>query len=355
MKKILFALLAATMLIGCQEKKDDNVIKIGAILPLTGTIGSAGIDSKNGLELAIAKANTMLTTYNYQLEIVYEDHKSSAKDAVAAINKLITTDQIDLVYCQLTNTSLAIKPIVTAKKIPTFAVSGAIDLLENSQYVYRNYINPYYYAEETLKCISQLSSNANMCVIYSNTDFGISMFDGLQKASHSSNINISNSYAYDDTSSDYKSLIYKVLNENPEVKTIYVAGVGRNLGMIIKQLKQLGFQGNIIGGIELPYDEVIGAIGENHSNIYYIDFAFTPNDIDNEISKTFTEEYILAYGETPNTSAALAYDAIMVITNVIQNKGNFTDIDMVTKGVTGSITVKEHEVYHELKLKKMGQ
>ena len=353
MKKILVVLLTFGMLCGCQGKKDENVVRIGAILPLTGTIGSAGIDSKNGLELAINHGNQMLKDYNYTLEITYEDHKSSAKDAVVAINKLLTINDVDIVYCQLTNTSLAIKPIVTEKKVPTFAVSGAIDLLENTQYLYRNYINPHYYADKTLNCISKTFIDKDICVVYSNTDFGRSMFEGIQKATIESDINILTSYAYDDSSGDYKNLVYKILSENPNINVIYVAGVGRNLGVLIKQLKQLGFKGNIVGGIELPYDEVLSIIGEDKTNVYYIDFAFSADDTNNQMSQNFSQDYLHEYGKVPNTSAALAYDAIMIIVNVIRDGEGFSNIDTSLDGVTGLIKVRKQEIYHELKLKKL--
>ena len=82
MKKILFALLAASMLIGCQEKKDDNVIRIACNLPMTGYIGYYGQWIQNGLELAKKDLQHKLDSIGIAIEIDYQDNKGETKDAI---------------------------------------------------------------------------------------------------------------------------------------------------------------------------------------------------------------------------------------------------------------------------------
>jgi ABC-type branched-subunit amino acid transport system substrate-binding protein len=77
MKKVIVLFLIALLCISC-GKKEDNVIKIGVILPLTGDRGAYGNSSKNGITLAINEINNQNT--KYKLYPIFEDCRSQAKD-----------------------------------------------------------------------------------------------------------------------------------------------------------------------------------------------------------------------------------------------------------------------------------
>ena len=50
---------------------DSSVVKIGAVLPLTGDVASYGKDSKSGIDLAVEQANKNQNKYKFEFE--YED------------------------------------------------------------------------------------------------------------------------------------------------------------------------------------------------------------------------------------------------------------------------------------------
>ena len=64
------------------NKETSNEIKIGAILPLTGYAATNGQMSQKALELAIDSLNKSQKDYVYTM--VYEDSKSTPKDAATA-------------------------------------------------------------------------------------------------------------------------------------------------------------------------------------------------------------------------------------------------------------------------------
>lgn len=351
MRKIVFVICILGIFGGCHNS-NKNVIEIGAILPLSGTIASAGIDSQNGLELAIEHMNKSLEQKNTQLKITYEDHKAIAKEAVTAINKLINLNKVKVIYCQLTNTSLAIKPIIESNQILTFSVSGAADLVNKTNNIYRNYINPDYYASMTSNLLRDSLHIKQIGIVTANNEFGQSMASSITKAINNEGINIRFEETYDDQQLDYRSFVTKLLNNYKDINDIYVIGVGKSLGLIIKQIREANFKGRIIGGIELPYDEVINIIGENKNNIYYIDFAFSANN-NFKVAEKFITEYKNKYGKSPNTSSAIAYDAIQILTKCILENIDFKNIDLTMQGVTGNIIIKNHEIFYELGLKTL--
>ena len=99
--KNYYILLATSLILitifSCGEKKSLETtrdISIGAALPLTGPIASYGKNSKTGIDLALSEINTEL---EFNIKVIYEDDAGEAKNAVSAIQKLISTDKVPLI------------------------------------------------------------------------------------------------------------------------------------------------------------------------------------------------------------------------------------------------------------------
>ena len=115
MKKIVFALITVCVLLsGCQGKKEDNKVVIGAILPLSGSSAAVlGEPKKQGLELA-AK---YYTEKGYDLKVVFEDSEGISKKGISALNKLVIEGNIDYYYIDMTPIIYSCMPIINNKQI----------------------------------------------------------------------------------------------------------------------------------------------------------------------------------------------------------------------------------------------
>ena len=115
MKKILFALLAATMLIGCQEKKEENVVKIGANFTLTGDVAWWSLELKKGFDLALEE------DLGQTVQVVYEDNEFKANKAVSIFNKFLQVDKVDAVVTCFSPMAEALIPLAERSRIPLIA------------------------------------------------------------------------------------------------------------------------------------------------------------------------------------------------------------------------------------------
>ena len=78
--KIAYSLSVLVLLLACQDKKrEENVIKIGAILPLTGNMAYLGESIKKGMDMACAHLNNENTI---KIEIIYGDSKGDNKTGI---------------------------------------------------------------------------------------------------------------------------------------------------------------------------------------------------------------------------------------------------------------------------------
>src|SRR5690348_4955604 len=91
-------------------RADDKVIKIGALLPISGPGSYFGVQDKQGIELAIEQLNK--TGVNgHKLEVKYEDSACSPLPATQAAKRLLEQFKPDVVLGEeCSDATLAIMP-----------------------------------------------------------------------------------------------------------------------------------------------------------------------------------------------------------------------------------------------------
>src|SRR5512147_2373219 len=95
-----FGFLAALIVGGLAPELSaaQDVIRIGAPLPLTGPLSPEGIKQKQGYdlwaELANSKGGIKASGKSYKVEIVYVDYASNTPRAVQTAERLITEDKV---------------------------------------------------------------------------------------------------------------------------------------------------------------------------------------------------------------------------------------------------------------------
>src|SRR6185436_20734257 len=91
-------------------------IKIGAILPLTGSGASYGVWMKGGTELAAEEVNAAGGIAGRKIEVIYEDHAADASKAVNAMRRLVEVEKIPFTLTSYSAPTLAIQPIGSQNK-----------------------------------------------------------------------------------------------------------------------------------------------------------------------------------------------------------------------------------------------
>ena len=93
------ALAAALAAAGCGDRaRDDDTLRIGAIVEMTGEMPAVGASSRNAAELAVGVLNAAggITVAGkvYKIELLVEDNAARPDQSAAAANKLITQDNV---------------------------------------------------------------------------------------------------------------------------------------------------------------------------------------------------------------------------------------------------------------------
>lgn len=294
MKKIALFICALLIVFpSCNRQKDS--VKIGAILPLTGWAAFTGQTCKEGLDLAIKDINSEQTDYKF--EIIYEDCKSSPKDALMAYKKLRSSGvdffvgfggQFLLGYTQETN----------GKDVILFAEGAAnMNLLSLSDKCFRLFPNADMMTDKVVS-FYQEKGITNAAVVYLQND-AYSLYANYFKQKFESDSTFINVFeGYDPNNRDFKDIVNKLVGK--EIECLYLAGAGESTALFLRQLYANPKTANIpvVGDMSLYISSNLELIGEIKAPVYIMDSYITPD---------FAEKYQIEYGTHPNAYGAYAY------------------------------------------------
>ena len=355
--KVLTALVLGTVLAGLAagcgggEKKADT-IKVGANLEMTGGSASYGISSKNAIELAFKEINEKGGINGKQLELVVADNKSEAAEATNAMQKLVSQDNVvavigpnlssSVIAASAINNSakvLDIAPMATNPYVTVDQASG-----KTKDFNYRTcFIDPFQGTVMAKFATAELGVGNAAILIDNSSDYakGLAQFFKENFVKEGGAVTAEESYLQKDT--DFKATLTKIKATNPDF--LYVPGYYQEVGLIVKQARELGMNMPIAGGdgwdsAKMP--EIAGAAALNNT---YFSSLYSPDD-DSALNKAFVSEYEKAYKVKPDVFAALSYDSALLVAEAIKNAGS-TEPAKISEamakingfsGVSGSVT-----------------
>ena len=121
MKKLFLTLCAILAITACDNKKETvntegkPVVKIGAVLPLTGDNAVVGTAVKAGALAAIEDKSKENLKYHY--EAVFEDNQQSPAKSATITNKLMSVDKVNMLLSFTTGIGRVVAPLAENKKI----------------------------------------------------------------------------------------------------------------------------------------------------------------------------------------------------------------------------------------------
>lgn len=176
-----------------ESKTSSKTIKLGAVLPITGSSAESGIACRQGLELSVKEINdaggVTIKGESYKFELVVEDDAGLPAQAVTAATKLIELDDVSVVYCScLSSCALAIMDVCDQYPDVLFTTIECTsdnfkEIISKNPSKYTNFWKPYYnssdYGATFGEMVADLSkagkidfSNKTVAYIVEDTDAG---------------------------------------------------------------------------------------------------------------------------------------------------------------------------------------
>ena len=357
-KRILSGLVAMSMMAllttGCGNT-NSNEIKIGANLEMTGNTATFGQSATNGAKLAIKQVNAKGGVLGKQITLVVADNKSDTAEAANAMQKLATQDKVIASIAPIASSSvmaaaqvnesakiLGISPTASNPNVTVDPETGKV-----RDYLFRaTFIDPFQGAVMANFAKNTLKAQKAAVYIENSSDYakGLGKFFKETFVQNGGNIVSDEAYLAKDT--DFKATLTKIKASNPDV--IFVPGYYQEVGMIVKQAREIGITVPILGADGWDSSKLPEIAGGDALNNTFFSNHYSPDDNSPEI-KNFVEAYKAEYGQVPDAFAALSYDATMMIIEAIKRAGVEDSVkvkDELAKtkdyqGVSGSITLDE--------------
>jgi len=312
---LIIIILVVLVIVFSFQKKEEETIKIGFIAPFSGNSAVFGEVERTVIDIAVEEINNAGGVNGKKFKVIYEDGGCNQKDAINALYKLLLDPEIKIIMPLCSAETLAVAPITQERKILTFAAwVFHPDVSDAGSYIFRNSINDKVSAELLATAIRENYNRVG--VIYEQTDYPVGLKNAFkQRFEDLGGEVVEESYLQD--AKDMRTQITKLLAKNVEI--VFINPNTPATGTIIlKQLKEQGYQGEIYGNY-IGSNPEIQKLTEAENMIFYSD----PYIPDNEIKAHILEKYKEKTGGPPafEYPALSRYDVVYVLKEAIENVG----------------------------------
>lgn len=323
---IALAIIFSSMLLftGC-DSKDEDVIKIGAIIFLTGPASDVGKQILQGAQLAEKIINENGGINGRRVKIIFEDSQNTTRGALNAFQKLLFQD-VQVILSTGDIEFRALNEQAERHQIPIVGTvsTGGTNLPNRSSYLLRFSYSDFVQTNAMAKfAIDSLNIN-NVSVLYPNNAWGIEARDLFVGQFERYGGNIINAVEYNMANIVDRNQIISIMDNRNEA--IFIKGWGTGFNSAIRQLRENRFNGYFLSDPAMSLSYTIEQTAPANDNSYFTNVYFDTNS-DNEIINIFLNRYLQVFDMQPDFWAGFAYDAVFFIARAIE-KGEYKKEDI---------------------------
>lgn len=311
--KIIVGIIIIIIVIGgiwyglTKQPKEQGVIKIGAILSLTGDAAAWGQASRRGIELAVNEVNKNGSINNVKIEMIYEDSQGNASNAVSAYEKLTKIDKVKAIIGPLMQTEVsAIAPLADRDKFPVIAPSYApISNRPNPRNPLLIWLDAIIEAEEMAKYVYNQGIRAvSVLGTQDSWEKEVSTAFANKFESLGGTVNFKDLLKIDET--DVKTVVAKAIKNNPSAVFL---GTYYQFLNLTRVFSELGYQGKLYS---IEIDEYLA----NESKNFISGLQFISSD---SYKEEFRKKFEETYGEKSNIPAGQSYDVTNILVSFLKD------------------------------------
>ncbi len=227
----------------------DEPFRIGVMESLTGpgeTYGNVAVQAK---QMAVDEINAAGGINGRMLELVVEDSKCAAQDAITAYNKLTEVDGVKIILgTSCSGAMLGAAPLAEADGVILFSgLATNPDIANAGDYIFRTSMSDLQLGIDTGNVL-WADGVRTLATITETTDYaeGVRHTTVEQFENLGGEVVAEERYASDVT--DFRSQLTKLINANPDA--IHIAAQAEfSGGTVVKQIRELGYEGPLYSEI----------------------------------------------------------------------------------------------------------
>jgi branched-chain amino acid transport system substrate-binding protein len=361
-RNLALVFLAGVLTSSLGSAAPQEVIKIGIVMPMSGTFASAGRQVIAGVRLYMQQHGDLVS--GKRIELIVKDDESKAEVSKRIAQELIVRDKVNLIGVGVTPNALAIAPLSIESKIPLILmISGTSFVTEKSPYIVRT---SFTLGQQSAIIADWAAQNGSKRAVVIQSDFApgaeassvfIDRFTrgGGQILEHIK-VPLANP--------DFAPFLQRAKDLNPDTLFAFLPSTGQP-GVFAKQFAQVGLNKagiKLIGTGELTDDQDLNGMGDALLG------TMTAGVYSALHSSALNKAYVEAFKSAnpsfrPNFLSVSGYDGMHLIYAALEKNHGSADGDSLVSAMRGmawesprgpiAIDAETRDVVHNVYIRKV--
>lgn len=352
MKRLALAMFAVSLVLVAQPARAQETVKVGIILPLTGGEAAFGEMERSSFELALAKINEAGGINGKKLELLFEDDTGKPDVARSAAEKLITKDKVVMLGGGYgSSETFAVAGVAQQSGIPFLVNTGSADKITEQGWDYVFRLNPpasdYPMGLESF--LKDVAKPKTAAILFEDSAFGSSSSKSFAKICERLGIKVVLNEGYSKGGVDFKPLLVKVKEANPDL--VYMVSYVMDAALLMNQSMELRIAPKLFvgGGAGFTLPEFEKNAGKAARMVYSATLWYQtlpyPGAMD------YFNAFVAKYNKPADYHGAEAYAAAFVIADALKRAKSLSRQDIRAALAETNITT----VFGPVKFTKHGK
>jgi branched-chain amino acid transport system substrate-binding protein len=307
---LIIGIIIAIVVIGVivtNNQKNEETIKIGSIMPLTGSIAGQGKWSVDAINLAVDEINSKGGINGKKIEVIEEDSKGLAADGIMAYEKLKNINNIKYILTSTSSVALAVKNSSDKDNIILMDTTATTPSYSSpNDFSFRTGITAEGLSKKSAEILFNELNATKVAMLIINNDFGKGMEDSFKKYYSGEIVDIEH---FNRDTQDVRTELLKLKNKKFDYVFLvcqYKEGI-----IIVNQAKELGLNLKFFSNsYSIEVNDFLNGTKGVSDGMIYVSPTFN--------SESFSKAYRGKYGYEPNFYGAQAYDGIIALSKVLE-------------------------------------
>lgn len=326
-----FVLLLPTGEVRAQES--DEVLEIAVAGPMSGPRAELGLAMSRATQLAVDEINEAGGLNGRQVRVVTYDDKNEPKIATEVAGDISKNSKALFVLGHRTSgASIAAAPIYKEHKIPAISGSATADsLTQNNPWYFRVIYNNELQADFIANYINSILKYENVTLVSTDSVYGKSLAKAFHKSVERLPLKVAHEFKVEADDPDIDLTMAETVSElslAPDSGMVFLAMNSVNAAHFVREMRNSGFNLPIFGADSInqkfPENFESDAVLKTSAGDFTDQILATTSmiwDVANEKAVTFRSDFRNKFGQSPDSSSALYYDAVNIAFEAIKKTG----------------------------------
>ena len=312
--------------------KAQNVVRVGMVMPLTGTLADAGKQVVAGARLYMDRHGD--TVAGKRIDLLVRDDTSSFELGKRLIQEAIVNDKVNIIAGGTTGDLFAGAPVITHAKVPTvIMISSTSAVIDKSPYFVRTSCT---LAQSSVIIAGWAMKNGIKRVVTLTSDFAPgheaeATFKGRYAAAGGEIVEAIRAPLQNP---DFAPFLQRVRDANPQAVFVFVPSV--QAGTFARQYVERGLDRagiRLIGPGEITDDELLQSMGDVMLGTITAHFYSAAHP--STVNRSFVDAYRKQTGKRANFMAVSGYDGMHLIYEALKKTGGDPGSDVLVPAMKG--------------------